>query len=182
MKPWPFLILIFRNWQRNKIFTVVSILSLVIGLTCVNLLIAFTASEWQISKGSPDKNRIFLLKSDNPMDKLGKEKTSFILPKLPSLMKERYPEVETYCRFQSQQPNTVFETEEFKSDKILALHTDNNIGELFLIPVKTGNLKRTLSTPGEAALTASTAKLIFGDSEVIGKIFTLNRDCKLNSV
>lgn len=176
MKTMSNLTLIIRNWQRNKIFTVVSILSLVIGLACVNLLVAFTASEWHISKGSPDKNRIFMLKSDNPMDEQGKEKTSFILPKLPPLMKERYPEVETYCRFQSQQPNTVFETEEFKSDKIFTLHSDNNIGELFLLPVKSGNLKKTLSAPGEAALTTSTAKLIFGDSEVIGKTFTLNNE------
>ena len=176
MKTWPNLILILRNWQRNKIFTVVSILSLVIGLTCVNLLIAFIASEWQISKGSPDKNRIFMLKSDNPMDNQGKEKTSFILPKLPPLMKERYPEVETYCRFQGQQPNTIFETEEFRSDKILTLHADSNIGELFSIPLKAGNLKKTLSAPGEAALTASTSELIFGDSEVIGKVFSLNNE------
>ena len=156
MKTQANLILIVRNWQRNKIFTVVSILSLVIGLACVNLLIAFTASEWQISKGSPDKNRIFMLKSDNPMDEQGKVKTSFIVSQLPPLMKERYPEVETYCRFQNQQQNTIFETDDFFSDKIFTVHSDNNIGEFFLLPVKTGNLKKTLSTPGEAAVTAST--------------------------
>lgn len=170
------LTLIIRNWHRNKIFTVVSILSLVIGLACVNLLIAFTASEWQISKGSPDKNLIFMLKSDNPMDEQSTEKTSFILPQLTPMMKERYPEVKAYCRFQNPQQNTIFETKDFKSDKIFTLHADNNIGEFFLLPVRTGNLKKTLSTPGEAAITTSTAMLIFGESEVIGESFTLNNE------
>ena len=30
--------LIFRNWWRNKLFAVISLVSLVVGISCTNLL------------------------------------------------------------------------------------------------------------------------------------------------
>ena len=167
-------VLILRNWKRNKIFSSISILSLVIGLVCSNLLIAFVANEWQISEGSPDKNRIFLLKSDNPMDEQNKEKTSFILPNLPPLLTERYPEVENYCRFQDVDGNAVFEVGDFKLNKIFFVRTDKNLGDFFNLPSLVGNVTKTLSNPGEAAITSSLAKLIFGNTDVLGKSFSLD--------
>ena len=166
--------LIIRGWQRNKLFSVIAILSLVVGLACSNLLIAFVANEWQISVGSPDKDRIFLLKSDNPMDEKNLEKTSFIIPALPPLLKERYPEVETYCRFQKANENVVFETESFKSDKILFLRSDNAVAHFFNIREIIGDLEKTLSSPGEAAITVSTARMIFGNEDVMGKTFLMS--------
>ena len=168
--------MILRSWKRNKIFSVISILSLVVGLACSNLLIAFVASEWQISEGSPDKDRIFLLKSDNPMDIKNIEKTSFILPALPSMLNERYPEVETFCRFQSVDGNAVFETDDFKSDKLLFVRADSDLGNFFTLPAIFGDVTKTLSNPGQAVVTASIAKLIFGDTNVLGKSFSINEN------
>ncbi len=168
--------LIFRNWKRNKIFSVISILSLVVGLACSNLLIAFVVSEWQISEGSPGKDQIFLVKSDNPMDIQNKEKTSFILPNLPILLKERYPEVESYCRFQDVSENAVFETNNFKSSKVLFVRADKNLPDFFSIHETLGNAQKTLSNPGEAAISASTAKLIYGETDVLGKSFSVREN------
>jgi putative ABC transport system permease protein len=169
-------VLIFRNWKRNKIFSTISILSLVVGLLCSNLLIAFIVSEWQISEGSPDKDRIFLLKGDNPMDMENKEKTSFILPDLPLLLKERYPEVKNYCRFQNVDENVVFEAGDFKSNKLFFVRADNNLGDFFNLPSLAGDVKKTLSNPNEAAITTSMAKLIFGNTDVLGKSFSVDEN------
>ncbi|WP_299583665.1 FtsX-like permease family protein [uncultured Sunxiuqinia sp.] len=168
--------LIIRNWRRNKVFTIISILSLIIGLTCCNLLIAFVANEWQISEGSPAKDRIFLLKSDNPMDVQSKEKTSFILPALPSMMKDRYHEVETFCRFKRVDENVIFEADNFRSDKLLLVSADRDLDRFFTIPTLYGDVAKTLSSPGEAAVSASKAKLIFGEANVVGKTFLLHEN------
>ena len=80
--------LIIRNWKRNKIYSFTAIISLIIGLTCCNLLVAFVINEWQIAKGSPDIDRICVLQTDNPMTlKTTKERSSFIISKLPPLLK-----------------------------------------------------------------------------------------------
>ena len=164
--------LILRNWRRNKLFSITAIISLIIGFACCNLLTAFVINEWKISEGSPDKNRIFVLKTDNPMTlETTKEKSSFILKQIPPLFKEKYPEINTFCRFQSDDESSVFEADDFKSNKLIFLHADKNINEFFNIPVIAGNLQTTLSNPGEAAITSNWAKKVFGSINVLGKSF-----------
>ena len=40
--------LIFRNWWRNRLFAVISLVSLVVGISCTNLLISFVIQEYTI--------------------------------------------------------------------------------------------------------------------------------------
>ncbi len=164
--------LILRNWKRNKLFSTMAILSLTIGFACCNLLAAFVINEWKISNGSIDNERIFALKTDNPMMlESTKEKSSFILKQIPHLFKERYPEVESFCRFRNVGGEAVFESSGFKTDDLLFLEADKNLNDFFRIPVVAGNLKATLSSPGEAAITKSWAKKVFGSADVLGETF-----------
>ena len=50
--------LIFRSWLRNKTFTVISILSLAVGIACTNLLAAFVIHEYNIEQENPNKDRM----------------------------------------------------------------------------------------------------------------------------
>ncbi len=164
--------LILREWKRNKLFSITAILSLTIGFVCCNLLTSFVINEWKISEGSPDYNRIFALKTDNPMTlETTKEKSSWILGQIPQLFKERYPEINSFCRFQAS--DNSFEYEEYKSNNIAFLHVDNNISDFFKIPVISGDLHKTLSSPGEAAITSSLAKKVYGSTNVLGKSFSI---------
>ena len=47
--------LIFRNWWRNKLFAVISLVSLVVGISCTNLLISFVIHEYTIEGENPKK-------------------------------------------------------------------------------------------------------------------------------
>ena len=124
--------LILRNWKRNKLFSTMAILSLTIGFACCNLLAAFVINEWKISNGSIDNERIFALKTDNPMMlESTKEKSSFILKQIPHLFKERYPEVESFCRFRNVGGEAVFESSGFKTDDLLFLEADKNLNDFF---------------------------------------------------
>ena len=40
--------IIFRSWWRNKTFTIISVLSLAVGIACTNLLAAFVIHEYNI--------------------------------------------------------------------------------------------------------------------------------------
>lgn len=54
--------LIFRSWLRNKTFTVISILSLAVGIACTNLLAAFVIHEYNIEQENPNKVRMVVVK------------------------------------------------------------------------------------------------------------------------
>lgn len=47
--------LIFRNWWRNKLFAVISLVSLVVGISCTNLLISFVIHEYTIEGKSKER-------------------------------------------------------------------------------------------------------------------------------
>lgn len=59
--------LIFRNWWRNKLFAVISLVSLVVGISCTNLLISFVIHEYTIEGENPKKDRILRLTQRLPI-------------------------------------------------------------------------------------------------------------------
>ena len=45
--------LVLRSWWRNKTFSIISIVSLAIGIACTNLLVAFVIYEFNIEADNP---------------------------------------------------------------------------------------------------------------------------------
>jgi len=164
--------LIMRTWYRNKTISVIALLSLVLGLAGCNLLVGFIISEWQISKGSVDNSRIFLLRTDLQVNEQ-LEKSSYIFPQLPPMLIERYPEIENYCRFQDID-NLILESNNFKSNEQLILYADSSIVDFFNISVIDGSLIETLSKPNEVAITSSLSKKIFGKENALGEPLTIS--------
>lgn len=54
--------IIFRSWWRNKTFTIISILSLAVGIACTNLLAAFVSDKYNIEAENPNKDRMVVAK------------------------------------------------------------------------------------------------------------------------
>ena len=92
--------LVLRSWWRNKTFSVISIVSLAIGIACTNLLAVFTIHEYGIEKGNPNKEHIWVLSQDWPM-KNG-EKTIYAGAEIPGMLKDKYTEVKSYLRISGQ--------------------------------------------------------------------------------
>ena len=69
--------LIFRNWWRNKTFTLISILSLTVGIACTALLISFVAYEYGIEKDNPNRDKLVWVMAEWPNNP--GRKTAFML-------------------------------------------------------------------------------------------------------
>ena len=48
--------IIFRGWWRNKLFILISLISLTVGLGCTNLLVTFFIHEYNIEQQTPDRH------------------------------------------------------------------------------------------------------------------------------
>ncbi|MEY8552862.1 hypothetical protein AALJ87_05115 [Bacteroides uniformis] len=94
--------IITRSWWRNKVFFFISIVSLAIGLACTNLLFTYYVHDYNIESGNRDKNRIFCLRQDNPMQ--DGSKVAYADANIPPMLKEKYAEVEDYLRINSLVP------------------------------------------------------------------------------
>ncbi|MBQ8520375.1 MAG: ABC transporter permease, partial [Bacteroides sp.] len=57
-----------RGWMRNKLFFLISLFSLMIGLACTNLLVTFFIHEYNVESTNPHRKDIYLLRQDSPME------------------------------------------------------------------------------------------------------------------
>lgn len=161
--------LIFRSWWRNKIFAVISLLSLAVGIACTNLLIAYVIYESGIESGNPNKSHIVYMAQDSPMTT--GQKVSYIVGDIPVLLKDQYPEVEDYLRMNI--GNTPFITiGEKHFDPITILMADPSFPRFFPYEVLAGDLNKALTQPNAIALNENCAKIFFGNEDAIGKIFS----------
>lgn len=163
--------LVLRSWWRNKTFSIISIVSLAIGIACTNLLAAFVIYEFNIEVGNPNKEQIVYMAQDSPM-KSG-ERASFIAGQIPPRLKEQYTEVEDYVRFGSIDCNSVTIGDK-KYAPILTIITDTTFARFFEYEALYGDLQEALSVPGKAALSESCARKLFGKTNPIGKIVQID--------
>ena len=88
--------LVLRSWWRNKTFSIISIVSLAIGIACTNLLAVFVIHEYNLEADNPNRDNIYLMDQDSPLQP--GERVCFIVGGIPGEIKEKYPEVTDYVR------------------------------------------------------------------------------------
>lgn len=163
--------LVFRSWWRNKTFAVISIVSLAIGIACTNLLAVFTIHEYNIEADNPNKEHIWMLSQDSPMQSGKKEQ--YADGSIPSMLKEKYAEVESFLRLGGQSVNYI-SIDQVKHDPINLVAVDPSLPDFFPYKVIKGNLNEALTHPDKLALTEQTARKLFGKTDPIGKLIYFN--------
>lgn len=164
--------LVLRSWWRNKTFSVISIISLAIGIACTNLLAAFVIYEYNIEENNPNKSKIIYMAQDSPMQ--SGEVVSYIVGEIPVRLKEQYSEVTDYLRFNTI-PCSSVQIENSLHAPINIVTADTTFGHFFPYQTVYGNLHNALSAPDKAALSESCARKLFGNVNPIGKTITVNR-------
>src|SRR5690554_259844 len=157
--------LVFRNWWRNKTFTLVALLSLTVGIACINLLGAFVTYELGIEKLNPNKNRMAWVLQDLPSSP-GK-KVGYMVQGVPDQIKERYPEVEDFLQLGSfTLKNIVANDQEF--DPIDVLNVDRSFPNFFPYQLLYGSWE-SFENPRSIILSERQAYRFFGNENPLGK-------------
>ena len=167
--------LIVRNWWRNKIHFFISLFSLTIGLTCTNLLITFFIHEYNIESSNPERENIYILRQDSPMEE--GEKVTFTSGRAAKQIKNNYAEIASMLRIG---PNhaSKYEYQGNELPRPIALEVDSTLTEFFPYEVAEGSLHEVLTTPDKVALSADYARQIFGTQSGMGEIIETLDDQK----
>ena len=146
--------LIIRNWWRNKLYFFISLFSLTIGLACTSLLVTFFIHEYNIESTNPNRENIYILRQDSPMEE--GEKVSYVTTNAAKQIKNNYAEVESMLCM-----NTLPSHYEYEGNKIadaLVLQVDSTLLNFFNYVIKEGNLQEALNTPDKVALSETYAQ------------------------
>jgi len=166
-----YFVIAIRNLWRNKVFSIINISGLSIGLTCCMLIFLYTKDEVSYDRFHEKKNQIYRVTADVFDDK-GQEAFKGVKTGLvqgPSF-KQNIPEVEDFVRVQGSTYVVKKGKETFNQEVLFA---DDNFFSVFSFPLINGNPKKVLSDLNSMVLSDEAAKKYFGTTDVIGKTLDL---------
>ena len=163
--------IIFRGWIKNKTYTLISLISLITGITCCTLLVTFVIHEYNIAHSILNSKNSYLVQEQRKQDVHPND--AFISGESGVQLKNIYPEVKAYCVFRNE--HLLFSEKAEEPDYMDAYSVTPNFTDFFKLLLLSGDLRKTLSSPNEIAVTRSFARQQFGIANPIGKSLTLGR-------
>jgi putative ABC transport system permease protein len=160
-----YLITALRNLKRNKFFTMINLVCMIIGLTCSSLLFLYVKKEMQSDQFFPQYENTFLITSDWG---------NSLAINHARLLKKSLPEIEQitcYHRTWSYQELINYNQTDFELKD--AIYADSAFFNVFQYKALYGDLTTALMQPYTMVLTRPEAQKIFGNGNPVGKIIRL---------
>ncbi len=155
----------YRNLIRNKLYTIISVFGLGIGIACCMLIYLYVSHEFSFDRFHADADNIYRIihfESETGEFPEGTEATAGILqPSIDGV----FPEIVRSTRISAA---SMVVTRGEKSFTELVLHVDPGFFQMFSFPLLQGNPKSVLDNPGSVVITPEMAQKYFGDKDPIG--------------
>jgi len=157
----------WRSLLRNKVFSLINIVGLTIGMASAILILLWIQNEMSHDRFYEKTDRIYVA---NNRDKVNGKMVAWHTTPAPIglAIKQDYPEVEDVVRVQEYAANFLLTA----GDKHFSLHgefADPGFFSMFSFPLLQGNAQTALSSSNSIVLTQQLAIKLFGKEEVVGK-------------
>lgn len=163
-----------RNISRNKIFTLINVSGLAIGLASSILIMLFIIKEVSFDRFHENKQRIHRLYIDGMMGEQAFRVALTSMVMSPTFTEE-IPEIENYVRFDVYSQRLIwFDGERHMEDHFL--YADSTIFDVFSIKMIKGDPATALSQPKSILITEEKARLYFGDADPLGLPLSVDND------
>ena len=163
-----------RSLRKHRFYSIINILGLSIGLTCVLMITLYVVDELSYDNFQSDVDRIYRMDFIGNIN--GSEfNTALASPPTAQVMEEEYPEVVDATRLRGsgnwliKKKNTEIN---FKEDD--AIYADPNFFTFFDIKLLKGNPETCLKRPKTLVISESLSKKVFGEENPVGKTVVLD--------
>ncbi|HJZ41169.1 MAG TPA: ABC transporter permease [Bacteroidales bacterium] len=163
-----------RSILRDKVFLILNVLGLTLGITGSILIMLFVRHEVSYENFHEKADRIYRVNMYANME--GKEISAAITaPPQARVFKEEFPEIEEAARYYYPMDQKVTVNNITYHEKNF-FYADHDFLHVFNFPLENGDPNTVLSLPFSVILTPQTAQRLFGTGDVIGKSIILNND------
>lgn len=161
------LLVALRNFKKDKWFSLLNVLGLTIGITFSLFLIFYIVDELSYDKHHKKHERIYRINAhlEEPTRKFDVASTQQVLG--PTI-KNDFPEVEEITRLFNRE-RTLFKQGENNYYETKLYYADSTVFNVFTFNFAEGNAATALNRPNSVALSKSTAKKYFGNTQALGK-------------
>lgn len=168
--------LTWRNLIRNKLYSIINISGLALGLAVCMLIMLYVGHEASYDSFHANANRIAWVQSKIKIgnDSLYMLYTGYTIA--PSV-KQTEPAVESFLRIRQADKNTIVQNVEtpvlkFAEDRFL--FADSNFFSFFCFKLLQGNKQQVLQQPFSVVISQKAAEKYFGNKNPVGKIIRYN--------
>jgi putative ABC transport system permease protein len=165
---------IFRGIFRNPLNSLIIIISLAIGMACINLIVLFITRELNTDSFQQNRDRIYLLKCDSPYEK-GSQMSNCIKGGV-EYIKENFSQVEDFCRIRYGRAQKVIIGNQIYNDNLAVFETSATFFNIFSYKLLTNNPNSVLTTKDDIVISEDLAQKYFGERLPVGRIITIKND------
>jgi putative ABC transport system permease protein len=171
-----YLVIAFRNLKKYKIFSVLNIFGLALGISCVVFIYSFIHYELSYEKCYPKADRLYRI-THTSVEETTTRYWAPTAPLLLEMLSEQMPEIESYTRMmQARHLSMVFDdslgtVKKFMEDD--GFFADTSIFEMFDLELIYGDPGTALHNPSGMVISASMAERFFGNDNPIGNVLTI---------
>src|SRR5690349_21240219 len=163
----------WRNLLRNKIFSVIKILGLSLGLTVCMLIFLYTKDEVSYDQFQENKTQLYRIVQDWQMGKEPAQTIGITNGVMGETFAKEIPEVQQFVRVNGMAVTVKKNNDVFTENP---LFVDDNFFSVFTFPLIEGNKRTALQDPHSVVLSKDMAKKYFGTTDVTGKVMQLKLD------
>jgi putative ABC transport system permease protein len=158
-----YLKIVMRNMQKQKVYSMINIFGLAIGLACCILMFLYVDDELSFDHFHKNIDRIVRIGYEGEFGRTAR--TPHLLA--PTLL-QSFPEVENAVRIKTLgRPVVLHGDEKFYEERFY--YADPSIFVIFTFPFIAGDPQNALSAPNTLVLTQETAQRYFGDRNPLGE-------------
>ncbi len=153
--------------SRNKLYTAVNVVGLSISLAFVIIIGLYAQMEFGRDKWHTKVDRIYSICTESEG-----EVGEYCHWCMQGLLRSHFPEMESSCAVLNHDAELTIGNQEKKMVQMMA--ADSTFFQLFDFPLTLGNRQHVLKQSNAIVLSEETARLLFGNSDPMGKNVTLN--------
>lgn len=160
----------FRSLLKRRLFTLVNLLGLVLGLVTFLVLFAYVATQWSYNDFHARKDSIFRIvvtEGDGNYE-------TYLPPGYAAIIESNFDQVESVNRIAGGIGSGLIAVPDtdlaFTEERVN--YVEGGFFQAFSFPVKSGSAD--LNAPNTVVLSEEIAQKLFGSEDPIGKIFTLS--------
>lgn len=166
------------NMTRNKVYTLINVFGLSIGLACVMLITLYVKDELSFDRFNTNGARIYRLVLDGHNPDGSEMHQSFTGNVQGQAFKDQIPGIAALCRINGGGESLVRKGGDLISEPML--YADKSIFSVFSFPLIKGDPATALSDPSSVVISQDIAKKYFGNEDPMGKVFQINTDGKFH--
>lgn len=164
----------WRNIIRQKGYSGINIVGLAVGIAACLLILQYVSFELSYEDFHTNKDRVYRVRQDRYDN--GKISTQWVSGAyaVGNSFKDAIPEIEDYVKLVSHDKVvTEIKNQPVQINKVF--YASGSFFRIFTYPLIAGDGNKALTDPFTAALSETTARLLYGTTNIIGKTLTLNR-------